>query len=77
VKRAEYPERTCREPVAAGFMTYSCEVAENHDGPCASLSSPTSVKIRDDWEERQRQAKAAQEAASAKKKPAARGRRNV
>lgn len=50
MERAVYPQRTCREPVAGKYQMYTCEVAELHQGPCASLSSPASVAARDRWE---------------------------
>lgn len=70
MERAEYPQRTCREPVAGTYQMYTCEIAELHKGPCASLSSPASVAARDRWEK-------SQAALAAKAAPKPRGRRKV
>jgi hypothetical protein len=52
MKAADYPSRKCREPVWGSHgMAYSCELPDLHLGPCASLSSQASVKVRDAWEE--------------------------
>jgi len=50
MKKAQYPQRTCREPVAGPNQDYPCEVREWHPGPHASLSVPDSVKKRNAWE---------------------------
>lgn len=47
---AQYPDRKCRQPVAAEFQDHPCELIEHHAGPDASLSVATSVKRRDEWE---------------------------
>jgi hypothetical protein len=64
VKRAEYPERTCREPVSGEYQMYSCELAGLHQGPCASYSSQMSVKAREAWEAGQDKRRAAAPRAS-------------
>jgi hypothetical protein len=46
----EWPERTCREPVAGEYAAYSCEVVEAHLGPHASQDVPASVALRAAWE---------------------------
>lgn len=51
MKKAEYPFRSCRTPVAGQWQDYVCDVREWHAGPCASLSVASSVKRRDEWEE--------------------------
>lgn len=49
MKRAEFPQRTCREPVWAQ-QAYPCELPNIHPGPCASFSVKDSVERRDRWE---------------------------
>ena len=74
MKLAEYPERTCREPVAGEYLMYNCELAELHPGPCASYSSKASVVAREAWErgETARIAKEAEQSAKAAAKAVAR-----
>jgi len=50
MKKAVYPQRSCRQPVTDGLTDHSCEVVEWHPGPCASLSDRASVRRRDAWE---------------------------
>jgi hypothetical protein len=50
LKKAAYPERSCRIPVPGDWIDHPCEVREHHPGPCASLSVPRSVTARDIWE---------------------------
>jgi len=50
VKKAEYPQRMCREPVQGGAQDYWCELPEGHAGPPASFSVQASVARRDAWE---------------------------
>lgn len=50
MRKASYPERTCRVMVPGEFQNHSCEVVEYHRGPCATESVPRSVEIRDAWE---------------------------
>ena len=50
MRRAVYPQRSCRMPVHGEHQDYSCEVPDLHPGPCASLSDPASVARRDAWE---------------------------
>lgn len=52
MKSAEFPQRTCREPVAGAYQNYNCELPDLHPGPCASFSVLQSVERRDAWEER-------------------------
>lgn len=51
MKRAEYPQRSCRQPVQGLHQDYSCELPEHHPGPDASFSVKPSVEKRDAWEE--------------------------
>lgn len=52
MKSADYPQRSCREPVWSQHgMAYSCELPDLHLGPCASMSVQASVKRRDTWED--------------------------
>lgn len=50
MEKAEFPQRTCREPVAGEYQNYWCEIADLHPGPCASFSVKASVERRDAWE---------------------------
>lgn len=50
LRKAEFPQRTCREPVW-GLQAYSCELPDIHPGPCASLSVRASLERRRAWEE--------------------------
>jgi hypothetical protein len=51
MKKAEYPQRSCRWPVQGDLQDYPCEIAgEFHPGPHASFSVPRSVTARDAWE---------------------------
>ena len=50
MKKAEYPQRSCRLHVPGALQDYLCEVTDLHPGPCASLSVPESVRRRDEWE---------------------------
>lgn len=51
MRKAEYPQRSCRLPVAGEHSDFPCEVAgEWHAGPHASYSVPGSVQRRDEWE---------------------------
>ena len=52
MKTAEYPDKTCREPVLGEHNNYWCELPLNHPGPCASFSVTNSVKIRDTYEKK-------------------------
>lgn len=69
MKPAEYPERTCREPVASELLMYSCELADLHEGPCASYSSAQSVRARESWERRQAAPEQAPAPAAVQTKP--------
>ena len=50
MRKAEYPQRTCRRPVQGDHQNYSCELFDLHAGPCASYSVPRTVEARDAWE---------------------------
>jgi hypothetical protein len=50
MKKAEYPQRSCRQPVQGKHADHSCELPEHHPGPDASFSVPESVRRRDAWE---------------------------
>lgn len=50
MNKAEYPQRSCRMPVAGEFQDYPCELPELHPGPDASFSVRDSVIRRDAWE---------------------------
>ena len=48
---ATYPKRKCREAVFNDHgMAYTCELANLHTGPCASMSVARTVVARDRWE---------------------------
>lgn len=53
MKRALYPQRTCREPMEGSdpLLTHNCELPDVHPGPCASYSIAESIQRRDAWEE--------------------------
>jgi hypothetical protein len=51
VKKSEYPQRMCREPVHGEHQDYPCELPQGHPGPPASFSVLVSVQRRDAWEE--------------------------
>ncbi len=51
MKAAEYPAKTCREPLFSARGTgCTCELPNMHTGPCASFSASDSVQRRDLWE---------------------------
>lgn len=51
MQKAEYPQRTCREPIfGTSGMGYTCELADLHLGPHATFSDPHSVRNRNRWE---------------------------
>jgi hypothetical protein len=51
MKKAEYPQRTCREPMFSDLgVGHNCDLPHLHRGPCASLSIARSVTARDAWE---------------------------
>jgi hypothetical protein len=50
VKKAQYPQRSCRIPVPGDALDYPCEIVEHHPGPHASFSVRRSVQARDAWE---------------------------
>ena len=50
LRKAEYPQRTCREPVWGDIQSYSCELPDVHPGPHVSLSVQQSVRVRHQWE---------------------------
>lgn len=51
MQKAEYPQKTCREPVFGDSgIGYACELPNMHTGPCATFSSTGSVQRRDRWE---------------------------
>lgn len=53
MKKAEYPQRMCKQPVwGVNDAAYHCELPDLHPGPCASLSAKQTVEARDQWEER-------------------------
>lgn len=60
IKKAEWPERTCREPVHSRYSSYWCELPDLHKGPCVSLSVRDSVIRREMWEDQQKAAEAPQ-----------------
>lgn len=51
MQKAEYPEKTCREPVPGLMQVYWCELPLTHPGPCASFSVKISEEIRNRYEE--------------------------
>lgn len=50
MKKAAYPQRSCRTPVPGDHMDYPCEIFEHHLGPCATFWVARSVTARDAWE---------------------------
>jgi hypothetical protein len=51
VKRAEYPAKSCRDPLfGASGIGYACELPALHTGPCANFSAADTVAKRDQWE---------------------------
>lgn len=51
MKRAEYPQKTCREPIfGQSGIGYACELPNMHTGPHGTFSDTLSVTIRDRWE---------------------------
>jgi hypothetical protein len=51
VKFAEYPERTCREPVTLdGLTDHACSLREWHPGPHCPASSKVAIARREQWE---------------------------
>ena len=54
IKKAEWPERSCREPVWGRYQSYACELPDLHRGPCVSLSVQDSVQRREIWEDQQK-----------------------
>lgn len=48
--RLEWPKRSCREPVWSEHLPYTCELADEHRGPCASNSVAASLQRREAWE---------------------------
>ena len=52
MKAAEYPAKTCREPIfGTSGIGYTCELPNMHTGPHATFSDSYSVRTRDAWEE--------------------------
>src|SRR4051794_8429667 len=56
-RRPSMPE--CRERVGKGVVTFSCSVpvpagASSHEGPCAAIEVPRTMKQRENWEAEQR-----------------------
>lgn len=60
IKKAVWPERSCRDAVWGKHQAYPCEIPDLHKGPCVSLSVQDSVKRREAWEEAQKAAETAQ-----------------
>lgn len=50
MRKAEFPERSCREHVYGELTADVCDVRENHRGPCAAYGVPESVQAREAWE---------------------------
>lgn len=53
MKKAEYPQKSCRLAVPGAHQDYPCELpgAEGlHPGPCATFSIKASAERRDAWE---------------------------
>ena len=51
MKKAEYPQKTCREPLFSDSgLGYFCELQLAHLGPHASFSIPHTLDGRDRWE---------------------------
>lgn len=60
IKKAVWPERTCRDAVWGVHSAYTCELPDLHKGPCVSLSVKDSVTRREMWEKAQEAAQAAE-----------------
>lgn len=60
IKKAEWPQRSCRDAVWGKHQAYTCELPDLHRGPCVSLSVKDSVTRREAWESAQKAAEAAQ-----------------
>lgn len=56
--KAEWPQRSCRDPVWGRYSAHSCELPDLHTGPCMSLSVKDSVTRRGQWERAQEAAQA-------------------
>lgn len=54
IQKAQWPERSCREPVWGRYQSYACELPDLHRGPCVSLSVKDSVQRREVWEDQQK-----------------------
>lgn len=51
--KLEWPKRSCRDAVWAQYQAYSCELPDEHKGPCASNSVASSLQRREAWEKAQ------------------------
>jgi len=65
IRKAQWPERSCREPVWGRYQSYACELPDLHKGPCVSLSVQDSVQRREIWEDQQKAPEGAQSAQEA------------
>lgn len=59
-RKAEWPQRSCRDAVWGRFQAQACELPDLHQGPCMSYSVKDSVTRREAWEDAQKAAEAAQ-----------------
>ena len=52
MKKAEFPQRQCRQPVqsADGLIDHCCDLPELHPGPCAPSTLPAALERRAEWE---------------------------
>jgi hypothetical protein len=51
VKFAEWPERTCREPVSDdGLIDHHCSLADLHPGPHCPKTLKAAIERRERWE---------------------------
>jgi hypothetical protein len=60
IRKAVWPERSCRDAVWGQWAAYTCELPDLHKGPCVSLSVKDSITRREQWEKDQDAAEAAQ-----------------
>jgi hypothetical protein len=50
IPKLVWPQRTCRDAVWGQYQAHNCELADLHEGPCASQSVFASLQRREAWE---------------------------
>jgi hypothetical protein len=51
VRFAEFPQRSCREPVTDdGLIDHWCDLANLHPGPCCPKTLASAIRRRQEWE---------------------------